>query len=99
MTVILKNDRLYIACCLANKGIGAIDFHCCPNIIVAIWVKHDEFTEEDIKNAIWHCSSSVTDKENSRTPRTTASGASSAVWKTIRKDFLSYAKFILERNS
>ena len=81
--------------------VGAIDFHCCPNIIHLMWEKHDEFTEEDIKGAIWHCSSSVTDKTNigedlgQRKPL----GRHLAVWKVIRKDFLSYARFMLERNA
>jgi hypothetical protein len=81
--------------------IGAIDFHCCPNIIVAMWEKHDEYTEAEIKSAIWHCSSSVTDKQNiaddigQRDP----TGRNLEVWKAVRKDFLSYARFILERNS
>lgn len=81
--------------------VGAIDFHCCPNIVVEMWGKHDEFTEQEIKNAIWHCSSSVTDKENiaedlgQRDP----TRRHLEVWKVIRKDFLSYAKFMLERNA
>lgn len=80
--------------------IGAIDFHCCPNIVVSMWEKHDEFTEDEIRNAIWHCSSSITDKINisedigQRDP----TGRHLEVWKTIRKDYLSYAKFLLERN-
>jgi hypothetical protein len=80
--------------------IGAIDFHCCPNIIVSVWEKHDEFTELEIKDAIWHCSSSVTDKVNiaedfkQRNP----TGRHLEVWRVIRKDFLSYAKFMLDRN-
>jgi hypothetical protein len=81
--------------------IGAIDFHCCPNIIIAMWEKHDEFTEQEIKSAIWHCSSSVTDKTNiaedlaQRNPK----GRNLEVWRVIRKDFLSYAKFMLERTA
>jgi hypothetical protein len=79
--------------------IGAIDFHCCPNIITSMWEKHDEFTEAQIKDAIWHCSSSITNKENivddlhMRTPDKYLE-----VWKVIRKDFLSYAKFVLDKN-
>jgi hypothetical protein len=82
--------------------IGAIDFHCCPNIITSMWEKHDRFKEEEIKSAIWHCSSSVTDKENigsdldQRNPNV---GNRLEVWKAIRKDFLSYARYILEKNS
>lgn len=80
--------------------IGAIDFHCCANIVVSMWEKHDEFTEQEIKAAIWHCSSSITDKINiaedlgQRTP----TGRHLEVWRVIRKDFLSYAKFMLDRN-
>lgn len=80
--------------------INAIDFHCCPNITVSMWEKHDEFTEQEIKDAIWHCSSSVTDKTNiaedlgQRNP----TGRHLEIWRIIRKDFLSYAKFMLDRN-
>lgn len=80
---------------------GAIDFHCAPNIVVSMWEKHDEYSEEEIKSAIWHCSSSVTDKNNiaqdlkQRDP----TGHHLVVWKAIRKDFLSYARFLLERNA
>lgn len=81
--------------------IGAIDFHCCPNIITAMWEKHDEFTEEEIKRAIWNCSSSVTDKENiaSDLGQRNPTGRNLVVWKVIRKDFLSYARFMLQCNS
>lgn len=83
--------------------VGAIDFHCCPNIVTAMWEKHDEFTEEEIQSAIWHCSSSITDKEllggkdgdlGHRNP-----GMHETTWKAIRKDFLGYARFMLDRNS
>lgn len=82
--------------------IGAIDFHCCPNIISAMWEKHDKFTEEEIRSAIWHCSSSVTDKENIGTDldyRNPGIGNRLEIWKSIRKDYLSYAKYILEKNA
>ena len=81
--------------------IAAIDFHCCPYIINSMVEKHDEFTECEIKNAIWNCSSSITDKHNiaedlgQRNP----TGRHLEIWKTIRKDYMSYAKYMLERNS
>jgi hypothetical protein len=79
--------------------IGAIDFHCCQGIVSTMWEKHDEFSEDDIRSAIWHCSSSVTNKINigpdreQRTPQKYIE-----IWKVIKKDFLSYAKFVLDKN-
>lgn len=80
--------------------IAAIDFHCCPNIVTAMWEKHDEYSEDQIREAIWHCSSSMTDKELLTEDRhqRDATDARMEVWKTIKKDFLSYAKFMLDKN-
>ena len=85
----------------AEWVIPAIDFHCCPNIITAMWEKHDDISEEKIKSAIWHCSSSVTNKINIAPDlgqRDCANKELQAIWKTIRKDFLSYARFMLDKN-
>lgn len=81
--------------------VGAIDFHCCPNIVVSMWEKHDQYTEDEIRSAIWHCSSSITDKENitDNLGQRDPTGRHLEVWNTIKKDFLSYARFLLERNS
>jgi len=84
----------------AEWFLAALDFHPCPAIVSAMWEKHDQYSEEQIRSAIWHCSSSVTDKvllgenNNQRTPD---DPELSTVWKTIRKDFMGYAKFMLER--
>jgi len=101
---LLKRDLKFITPPTAEMRksewvVGAIDFHCCPNIVTAMWEKHDEFTEDQIRQAIWHCSSSVTHKENigeelaQRTPQRYLD-----IWKVIKKDFLSYARFLLEKN-
>ena len=80
--------------------LAAIDFHCCPNIIGAMWEKHDQYTIEDIRSAVWHCSSSVTDKKiltEDLHQRNMTDSKLCDIWKTIRKDFLGYAKFMLEK--
>ena len=80
--------------------IAAIDFHCCPNIIYSLLEKHDEYSEDDIRSAIWHCNSSLTNKKligsdmNKRTPR---NEKLILIWKDIKKDCLSYARFMLEK--
>ena len=78
--------------------LAALDFHCCPNIIGSLWEKHDEYTEEEIKNAIWHCSSSITNKaliSEDLGQRDTEKYKD--IWKVIRKDMQGYAKFVLEK--
>jgi hypothetical protein len=80
--------------------VGAIDFHCCQGIVSSMWEKHDQFSETEIRNAIWNCSSSITNKINigldldQRNPQKYAS-----IWKVIKKDYLSYARFILDKNA
>ena len=85
----------------AEWYVVAIDFHCCPNIIDSMWEKHDQFLPQDIRSAIWHCSSSVTDKVNISSDlrqRLSTEPKYLNIWKTIRKDFMSYARFMLDRN-
>lgn len=80
--------------------IGAIDFHCCPNIISAMWEKHDDLDQGQIKSAIWHCSSSLTDKlllTDDLGQRRAGDQELLAIWKTIRNDFSGYGKFMLSK--
>ena len=80
--------------------LASIDFHCCPNIIGAMWEKHDQYTEDEIRSAVWHCSSSVTDKKiltEDLHQRNMTDSKLCEIWRVIRKDFLGYAKFMLEK--
>jgi len=80
----------------------AIDFHCAPNITSILSDKYDEFTQEDIKATIWHCSS----KYNDRTVLIrTEQGEEQAidkkykkVWEKIRPQFYSLANYFLIHN-
>lgn len=80
--------------------LSAIDFHCCPNIVSAMWEKHDQYTEEEIRSAIWHCSSSVTDKKlltEDLSQRDINNTKLQEIWRCIRKDFHGYGRFMLEK--
>jgi hypothetical protein len=79
---------------------AAVDYHCYPGIILNLSEKHDEFTPEDIKEAIWHCSSSLTNKANiaeNLKQRDNTSARHQAVWRVIKRDFLSLARFMISR--
>ena len=79
---------------------AAVDFHCYPGVLLNLSEKHDEFTPEDIKEAIWHCSSSLTNKANiaeNLKQRDNDSPRHTAVWKVIKRDFLSLARFRISR--
>jgi hypothetical protein len=76
---------------------SAIDFHTCPSMIQNIREKHDEYTETDIKMAIWHGSSAVTNKKNIGLDcnyRVTE-GHHLDVWKAIQKSIWSYTNYVL----
>jgi hypothetical protein len=81
--------------------LAAIDFHCYPGMIYNIQESFDMFTEKQIKDAIWVCSSSKTDK----TPLTKTTVDVSeykkhlVVWKKINRKFHSLAKFYLSVKS
>ena len=101
----LKRSNIFITAPLVELEkrewvLAALDFHCCPNIIGAMWEKHDEYSEADIKSAIWHCSSSLTDKNllsEDLLQRDVTNDKWQAIWKVIKKDFHGYAKFLLEK--
>jgi hypothetical protein len=81
---------------------SAIDFHCYPGILLNLVEKHDEFTPEDVKEAIWHCSSSLTNKANiaeDLKQRDKDLERHNKVWKVIKRDFLSLAKFMISKNA
>lgn len=81
---------------------SAIDFHCYPGIVLNLTEKHDEFTPEAIREAIWHCSSSLTNKANIASDlkqRDKDLEKHVKVWKVIKRDFLSLAKFMISRNA
>ena len=100
---LLKRDPIFISfpedCLKPDEWIvAAIDFHCYPGIVLNLAEKHDEFSQEEIKDAIWHCSSSCTNKANismDLLQRNKDSIKHNKVWKAIKKDFLSLAKFMI----
>lgn len=87
-----------------HKGewiLAAIDFHCYPGICDKLWEKHDIYTTEQIKQAIWHCSSCVTNKRNiaaDEGQRQWDNSSHRKVWLDIRKDFNSIARFMISVN-
>jgi len=81
---------------------SAIDFHCYPGVILNLAEKHDEFTQDTIRNAIWHCSSSITNKANiaeDLKQRDKDLDKHVQVWNVIKRDFLSLAKFMIAKNA
>ena len=80
--------------------LAAVDFHCYPGVLLNLSEKHDEFTTEDIKEAIWHCSSSITNKANiadDLKQRDKDATRHLQVWSVIKKNYLSLAKFMIGR--
>ena len=81
--------------------LAAIDFHCYPGMIYNIQESYDQFTDEEIKQAIWFCSSSKTDKTIVGSDSSTKEPIDKkhvAVWKVINRKFHSLAKFYLNVN-
>lgn len=79
---------------------SAVDFHCYPGMIGNIWEKHDEFNEDDIRNTIWYCSSCITDKKNIATDmgqRDWSSEKYQKIWKVIKRDVQSIARFMINK--
>lgn len=77
--------------------LAAIDFHPCPQILAAMTEKHEEYSEADVKKAIWYCSSAITDKTDLCGQEKGKPEGSEVVWNKIRKDFSYYARRMLER--
>jgi hypothetical protein len=80
--------------------LAAIDFHCYPALPARIWEKHDHLVEDDIKNAIWHCSSCITDKTNIATDlgqRQWTNDQWKTIWKEISRDVRGLAQFMIKR--
>ncbi len=81
---------------------AAIDYHCYPGVVLNLIEKHDEFNQEEIREAIWHCSSSLTNKANiaeDLKQRDKDSVRHNQVWKVIKRDFLSLARFMIVKNA
>jgi hypothetical protein len=77
--------------------LAAIDFHCCPHILPAMNERHEEYSEAQIRMAIWHCSSSITDKTDMSGGTAQVEPGSEEVWNAIKKDVVFYARRMLER--
>jgi hypothetical protein len=104
---LLERKRIFISPPLdtlhRNEWIGAaVDFHCYPGILLNLTEKHDEFTANDVQQAIWHCSSSLTNKANiaeDLKQRDKDNAKHAQTWKVIKRDFLSLAKFMISKNA
>ena len=69
----------------------AIDFHCDKTIVSELQCKHDQFSCEEITNAIWHHSSCFTDKRllcEEDYGQRNGNDSTQVVWKSIEKDFV-----------
>ena len=72
--------------------LSAVDFHCFPTIVGEIKKVHNEYTENEIKNAIWENNSSINKRKEK-----TIDNNSKLIWeeiyltyKHIAKEFLTY---------
>jgi hypothetical protein len=74
--------------------LAALDFHCCPNLLQHVREKFDQYSEPQIKMAIWYGSSSLTNKKNisalSHTP-----DSHEEIWNAIKKVVHAYATYII----
>lgn len=80
---------------------AAIDYHCIPQMIYTLLEAYDEFTDDEIRHAIWHHSSSITNKhplEPEPEPLPKPNTQLLAVWRKIRKRFTNMAQYYLQLN-
>jgi len=75
---------------------SAIDFHCSMTIVNNICETYDQFTEEEVKEAIWHCSSSVTNKTKIDGTKKVIPVNAQKVWAVISKKYHNVAKFLIK---
>jgi len=79
--------------------LAAIDYHCCPSIVNNILMAYDDLTEDIVRKAIWHYSSSVTNKQCCDGTPFVADNKTEElhkVWIRIRKKFLNMAAYMLK---
>ena len=74
--------------------LAALDFHCCPNLIQHVHEKFDQYSEHQIKLAIWHDSSCLTNKKNISASSTTQD-FHGQIWSAIKKVVHAYATYII----
>jgi hypothetical protein len=73
----------------------AIDFHCCPDILPYVKEKHDVYSLEQIKSAIWKHNSSITNKKI--LTEDTVESPDTEVWNEIKKTVISYQMFKIDK--
>ena len=79
--------------------LASIDYHVNPNLLLNLAERHDSYTTEDIKEAIWHCSSSCTNKINiSINLKQRNPGGHTDLYKEIKKSHLGLAKYLIEKS-
>ena len=104
---LLQTERLFISLPTDDLKqhewiLAAIDFHCYPGVILNLCEKHDELESEHVKEAMWHCSSSITNKANiaiDLKQRDKDAVKYNHVWSVIKKNYLSLSKFMISRNA
>lgn len=76
--------------------LAAVDFHCNSYLLDELWCKHDQYERDDLKAAIWHVSSSKTNKTlltgTDYHQRCAKDVTYRATWNAIQKDFNISAK-------
>ena len=84
---------------LSEWILPAIDFHCCPQIISNLLDKFEKFDEITLRKAIWHYSSSITNKTllpDSELTKPEKPPELKHVWTKISKQFSGLARFYLK---
>ena len=96
---------------LNNWILAGLDFHCISSMCEILMNQHDQFTDEQMRATIWHCSSSYNfrtyriDGESSRDIVEKAECARRSlyleflpIWKIISRSCRNLAKYYLNRN-
>ena len=70
---------------------SSVDFHCVPGIIKNIINKHSNYTEDNVKKAIWDYSSSIRFDCKNKEPNN--------LWKDIRKTVINFQRWYISNLS
>lgn len=76
----------------------AIDFHCAPNILSILSDKYSEFTHEELKETIWHCSSKYNNKLHATSDASKNFVKYGKIWEVIRPQFYGLSNYFLTHN-
>jgi hypothetical protein len=76
---------------LDGNNIAGIDFHCAPYMLEMICMKYDDYSEDEIKSAIWNCSSKVNYRKKDNINKDTE------IWNNIKNEVFNIQKYILDK--